>query len=116
MEKSTVLTVIKGVDQKGWAMVTLFSTTPNGILWRVTRQPPTHISGDMIRVTTSGTNPLKLQIILSEVRAQLNSINSLVRYFKMLLAVKSEKYINANSTDEFLNELENKVNNSYSCI
>lgn len=34
----------------------------------------------------------------------------------MLLAVKSEKYINANSTDEFLKELENKVNNSYSCI
>ena len=70
----------------------------------------------MIRVTTSGTNPLKLQIILSEVRAQLNSINSLVRYFQMLLAVKSEKNINANSTDEFLKELENKVNNSYSCI
>lgn len=37
MEKPTVLTVIKGVDQKGWEMVTLFSTTPNSTLWRVTQ-------------------------------------------------------------------------------
>ena len=81
--------------------------------------PDSHLhtfSVDKVRVTTSGTNPLELQIILCEVRAQLNSINSLVRYFKMLLAVKSEKYINANSTDVFLKEFGNTVNNSYSCI
>lgn len=34
----------------------------------------------------------------------------------MLLAVKSEKYINANSTDVFLKEFGNMVNNSYSYI
>lgn len=37
MEKPAVLTVIKGVDQKGWEMVTLFSTTPNSTLWGVTQ-------------------------------------------------------------------------------
>ena len=46
MEKPIVLTVIKGVDQKGWAMVTLFSTTPNSTLWRVTQTATyTHLRG-----------------------------------------------------------------------